>query len=208
MDGNFILDKIEEMVKPHKGIWEDPFRVLITGIMSTRTRDEVTDRASLRLFCVYPTIEKLSLSTPLEVEKLIKPVGFYKIKSKDIVETSKKIFKEYKGKVPNTMEKLLELPGVGRKVASIVLSYGFGIEALAVDTHVQRVSHRIGLSTSTRPEMTEKILKRKIDRRRWNEVNSYFVSFGKIICRPTNPRCSICHLRKYCKYWRKLEDSS
>jgi endonuclease-3 len=208
MDGNFILDKIEEMVKPHKGIWEDPFRVLITGIMSTRTRDEVTDRASLRLFCVYPTIEKLSLSTPLEVEKLIKPVGFYKIKSKDIVETSKKIFKEYKGKVPNTMEKLLELPGVGRKVASIVLSYGFGKEALAVDTHVQRVSHRIGLSTSTRPEMTEKILKRKIDRRRWNEVNSYFVSFGKIICRPTNPRCSICHLRKYCKYWRKLEDSS
>jgi endonuclease-3 len=208
MDGNFILDKIEEMVKPHKGIWEDPFRVLITGIMSTRTRDEVTDRASLRLFCVYPTIEKLSLSTPLEVEKLIKPVGFYKIKSKDIVETSKKIFKEYKGEVPNTMEKLLELPGVGRKVASIVLSYGFGKEALAVDTHVQRVSHRIGLSASTRPEMTEKILKRKIDRRRWNEVNSYFVSFGKIICRPTNPRCSICHLRKYCKYWRKLEDSS
>jgi endonuclease-3 len=208
MDGNLILDKIEGMVEPHSGIWDDPFRVLITGIMSTRTKDEVTDRASLRLFCAYPTVEKLSLSSPLEVEKLIKPVGFYKTKSKDIVKTAKLIFGRYKGNVPDSMEKLLELPGVGRKVASIVLSYAFGKEALAVDTHVQRVSYRIGLSSSARPEITERILKKKIDRGRWNEVNSYFVSFGKSICKPANPRCDICDLKKYCKYWRKLEDSS
>jgi endonuclease-3 len=207
MDANIVLEKIEGMVEPHIAIWDDAFRILITGILSTRTKDEVTDRASLRLFCRFPTPEKLSRSSPSAVEKLIKPVGFYKHKSHDLVETSKIIVRKYGGRVPDKMEELLELPGVGRKVANIVLSEGVGKYGLAVDTHVQRISKRLGLSTSDKPEETEEILKRRIPKERWNEVNSYFVEFGKQICRPINPLCDSCNLRNVCKYWRDHENS-
>ena len=207
MDANIVLEKIEGMVEPHIAIWDDAFKILITGILSTRTKDEVTDRASLRLFCRFPTPEKLSKSSPSAVEKLIKPVGFYKHKSHDVVETSKIIVMKYGGKVPDKMEELLELPGVGRKVANIVLSEGVGKYGLAVDTHVQRISRRLGLSTSDKPEETEEILKRKIAKERWNEVNSYFVEFGKQICKPINPLCDRCSLRNVCKYWRDNENS-
>lgn len=208
MDGNRILDKIERMVEPHRGIWDDPFRILITGIMSTRTKDEVTDRASLRLFCRFPEVHDLSKASVKTIQGLIKPVGFYKSKSNDIVRTSRLILQKFEGRVPDRMESLLELPGVGRKVASIVLSYAVGKDALAVDTHVQRVSYRLGLTRSEKPEVTERTLKRKVDRERWNEVNSYFVSFGKSICKPITPRCEICDLRDICKYWRNYENSS
>ncbi|MGC8561584.1 MAG: endonuclease III domain-containing protein [Thermoplasmata archaeon] len=207
MDANFVLDKIERMVDPHVAIWDDAFRILITGILSTRTKDEVTDRASLRLFCRFPTVEKLSRANPSVVQDLIKPVGFYKHKARDIVETSKIILRKYGGRVPDKMEELLELPGVGRKVANIVLSEGVGKYGLAVDTHVQRISMRLGLSRSNKPEKTEDILKRKIPKERWNEVNSYFVEFGKQICKPINPICDVCDLRNDCKYWREHENS-
>ena len=207
MDANIVLEKIEGMVEPHIAIWDDAFKILITGILSTRTKDEVTDRASLRLFCRFPTPEKLSRSSPSVVEKLIKPVGFYKHKSHDVVETSQIIIMKYGGKVPDKMEELLELPGVGRKVANIVLSEGVGKYGLAVDTHVQRISRRLGLSSSDKPEETEEILKRRIARERWNEVNSYFVEFGKQICKPINPLCDRCSLRNVCKYWRDNENS-
>lgn len=208
MNGNLILDKIEKMVDPHIGIWDDPYRILITGIMSTRTKDEVTDRASLRLFCKFPDMNAISKSTPSDIEKLIKPVGFYRAKSKSILESSRIILQKYKGKIPGKIEDLVSLPGVGRKVANIVLSYGIGKEALAVDTHVQRVSFRLGLSSSKKPEITERLLKRKIDKGRWNEVNSYFVSFGKKICKPAKPRCDVCELKFECRYWRENEDSN
>ncbi|MCL4447744.1 MAG: endonuclease III [Thermoplasmatales archaeon] len=208
MDGNFILDRIEKMVDPHIAIWDDAFRILITGILSTRTKDEVTDRASLRLFCKFPAIEMLAMASPEIVRDLIKPVGFYKHKSHDIIDTSRMIMMKHNGRVPDTMEELLELPGVGRKVANIVLSEGVGKEGLAVDTHVQRISFRLGLSPSEKPEETEKILKKKFPRKRWNEVNSYFVEFGKQICKPITPSCNRCDLRQVCKYWREHENSS
>ncbi|MCL5874344.1 MAG: endonuclease III [Candidatus Thermoplasmatota archaeon] len=207
MDANLVLNKIEKMVEPHIAIWDDPFRILITGILSTRTKDEVTDRASLRLFCLFPTVEKLSRAPRATVEKLIKPVGFYKNKSNDVIETARMILKKHNGKVPDRMEDLLELSGVGRKVANIVLSEGVGKYGLAVDTHVQRVSYRIGLSTSEKPEVTEVLLKKRIPKERWNEVNSYFVEFGKRICKPVNPSCGLCDLRRVCKYWRTHENS-
>lgn len=208
MDGNLILDKIEAMVSPHKGIWTDSYRILITGIMSTRTKDEVTDRASLRLFCKLPHLEDISRSPADKIEALIKPVGFYKTKSRHIMECSRMLLKKFHGKVPDTMKDLLSLPGVGRKVANIVLSYGIGKDALAVDTHVQRVSFRLGLSSSKIPEVTESHLRRKVKKERWNEVNSYFVSFGREICKPISPKCNICSLRDECKYWRKNENSN
>lgn len=207
MDANLVLDEIEKMVDPHIAIWDDAFRILITGILSTRTKDEVTDRASLRLFCRFPTPIELSKASRPVVEKLIKPVGFYKSKSFNIIGTSKIIMKKYGGKVPDRMEDLLELHGVGRKVANIVLSEGVGGKGLAVDTHVQRISYRLGLSSSEKPEETETILKRKIPMDRWNEVNSYFVEFGKQICKPITPKCDLCDLKGTCKYWRKHENS-
>lgn len=208
MDADLILDKIERMVEPHIAIWDDAFRILITGIMSTRTKDEVTDRASLRLFCRFPTVQKLSKASPSAVERLIKPVGFYKNKTGDIIETSRIVLKKYGGSVPDRMEDLLELPGVGRKVANIVLAEGVGKEGLAVDTHVQRISFRIGLSNSDKPEDTERTLKRKVRRERWNEVNSYLVEFGKRICKPITPLCELCELRTVCRYWRRNENSA
>ncbi|MGC8644970.1 MAG: endonuclease III domain-containing protein [Thermoplasmata archaeon] len=206
--GDFILDEIEKMVPPHRGIWDDPFRILVTAIMSTRTKDEVTDRASLRLFCRFPTAGDLAGARVEEVRNLIKPVGFYRAKAASIVNAAKIIMEKYGGNVPERMGDLLEIPGVGRKVAGIVLSYGLGKDAIAVDTHVQRISFRLGLSRSRVPEKTEAALKRKIRRERWNEVNSYFVSFGKRICRPLRPRCDVCSLRHVCRYWREHEGSS
>ncbi|MEM4950285.1 MAG: endonuclease III, partial [Thermoplasmatales archaeon] len=191
MRADSVLDKIENMVQAHRGIWDDPFRILITAILSTRTKDEVTDRASLRLFCKFPNAKELSRADADEVKELIKPVGFYSSKARAVIETAKIIEEKFNGKVPDKMSSLLELPGVGRKVASIVLSYGFGKNAIAVDTHVQRISYRLGLTNSKDPEKTEVILKKLISRERWNDVNSYFVSFGKIICKPKNPRCDV-----------------
>ncbi len=208
MNIDLVLDKIEKMVEPHVAIWDDAFRILITGIMSTRTRDEVTDRASLRLFCRFPTLEKLARASPSVVEDIIRPVGFYKNKSHDITKTCKMLLSDFDGKVPDTMDDLLKLPGVGRKVANIVLSEGVGRDGLAVDTHVQRISTRLGLSNSEKPEKTEEILKRMVPRRRWNEVNSYFVEFGKQICKPITPNCDACGLRDICKYGGSRENSS
>ncbi|MEM0127495.1 MAG: endonuclease III [Thermoplasmatales archaeon] len=207
MKPDLILDQIERMVRPHKGIWEDPFRILITAILSTRTKDEVTDRASLRLFCRFPTVEEISSASVDQVRELIKPVGFYKSKAKAVVEAAKIIERKYHGSVPDKMEHLLEIPGVGRKVASIVLSYGLGENAIAVDTHVQRVSYRLGLTNSRDPVKTEKTLKRKISEERWNEINTYFVSFGKTICKPVRPKCDLCTLKYVCKYWKRHENS-
>ena len=207
MRADSVLDKIENMVQAHRGIWDDPFRILITAILSTRTKDEVTDRASLRLFCKFPNAKELSRADADEVKELIKPVGFYSSKARAVIETAKIIEEKFNGKVPDKMSLLLELPGVGRKVASIVLSYGFGKNAIAVDTHVQRISYRLGLTNSKDPEKTEVILKKLISRERWNDVNSYFVSFGKIICKPKNPRCDVCSLKYECKYWRSHEGS-
>ncbi|MEM2615841.1 MAG: endonuclease III [Thermoplasmatales archaeon] len=207
MRADSVLDKIENMVQAHRGIWDDPFRILITAILSTRTKDEVTDRASLRLFCKFPHAKELSRADADEVKELIKPVGFYSSKARAVIETAKIIEEKFNGKVPDKMSSLLELPGVGRKVASIVLSYGFGKNAIAVDTHVQRISYRLGLTNSKDPEKTEVILKKLISRERWNDVNSYFVSFGKIICKPKNPRCDVCSLKYECKYWRSHEGS-
>jgi endonuclease-3 len=208
MKGDSFLDEIEKMVEPHRGIWDDPFRILITGIMSTRTKDEVTDRASLKLFCRFPDMYSLSRSSPAEIEKLIKPVGFYRTKAVNILKCTDMIINDFNGNVPDEMDELVRLPGVGRKVANIVLSYGIGKDALAVDTHVQRVSFRLGLTHSEKPEVTERVLKKIISRKRWNEVNSYFVAFGKQICRPVRPRCNICSLRVRCRYWRENEGSN
>lgn len=176
------------------------FEILISTILSQRTRDENTERASRNLFSKYNTPNKLSSVGLKELEKLIKPAGFYKVKAKRIKEVSKVLLKEYNGKVPNVIEKLLKLPGVGRKTANCVLVYGFKTFAIPVDTHVHRISNRIGLVKTKTPEQTEIELIKVIPKKYWIDLNELFVRHGQEICQPRKPLCYKCPIVKLCNY--------
>ncbi|MBC7118861.1 MAG: endonuclease III [Methanobacteriaceae archaeon] len=182
----------------------DPYRVLIRTILSQRTRDENTDEATSRLFHEYPTIKDIA-EAPLErIEWLIRPAGFYRVKARRIKEVSRIILEEYNGRVPSKLEDLLQLPGVGRKTANCVLVYAYGKAAIPVDTHVHRISNRLGLVDTRTPEATEKKLREIVPRDYWIELNDLFVQFGQDICKPINPRHDECPIKEYCKYYRLL----
>ncbi|MBI2126599.1 MAG: endonuclease III [Thaumarchaeota archaeon] len=181
---------------------EDPFRVLIATILSARTKDETTLAASDRLFSRYPDAKSLAVARVAEIRKLIRPVGFYKTKAPRIREVAKILVTGYRGRVPESMIELLELPGVGRKTANCVLVYGFRKPAIPVDTHVHRISNRLGLVSTKNPEETEIQLMRKVDASLWLGINELFVRFGQEVCRPLGPKCNECLLNKICKYAR------
>ncbi|MFH1786521.1 MAG: endonuclease III [archaeon] len=174
---------------------EGPFEVLISTIISQRTKDEVTIAASERLFKKFPSAKKLAAAKESDIAKLIYPAGFYRTKAPKI-----KAVSEYASRhgVPDSMESLLELPGVGRKTANCVLSYGFGMQAIAVDTHVHRISNRLGWVRTKTPEQTEMALEKLIPKRQWRSVNSTLVAFGQDTCRPARPKCPDCPIRKLC----------
>ncbi len=177
---------------------KSPFRVLISTILSQRTRDEVTDVATERLFSMYDTPQKLADALIWEIEDRIKPVGFYHIKAKRLKEVSSILLKRYKGNVPRQIDKLLSLPGVGRKTANCVLVYGFGIPALAVDTHVHRISNRLGLVLTQNPHDTEIELSKIVPADEFGFLNTAMVRFGREVCRPLNPLCKTCSIRNIC----------
>jgi len=183
----------------------DPYRVLIRTILSQRTRDDNTDRASAQLFSQYQTMTEISQADPAELEPLIRPAGFYHVKAKRIVEISRKLLDEYKGQVPEDMKGLLELPGVGRKTANCVLVYGFQKPAIPVDVHVHRISNRLGLVNTKNPEETELELEKIVPREYWIELNDLMVQFGQTICRPQSPRHQECPLQEICDYYQNLE---
>lgn len=181
----------------------DPFKVLISCLLSLRTKDAVTEKASERLFKIADTPEKLS-SLPLEkIEEAIYPVGFYKTKARRIKEISKIIKEKYGSKVPDNFEELLKLKGVGRKTANIVMVYGFGKEGLPIDTHCHRIPNRLGWIRTKNPEQTERELRKLLPKKYWFEFNDLFVQFGQNICRPIKPLCNICPIKKYCEYYLK-----
>ncbi|BAW31199.1 endonuclease III [Methanothermobacter sp. MT-2] len=182
----------------------DPYRVLIRTILSQRTRDENTDEAARRLFKEYPTIKDIANAPRKKIEKLIKPAGFYRVKAERIKKVSQIILKEYNGKVPKKLEDLLELPGVGRKTANCVLVYGYGEAAIPVDTHVHRISNRLGLVNTKTPRETEEKLREIVPRDYWIELNDLFVQFGQDICRPISPKHEICPIQEYCRYYKLL----
>lgn len=182
----------------------DPFKVLISTILSQRTRDENTRKASSALFKVYKNAEELAGGDPNVIEQLIRPAGFYRVKTQKIREVASIISTKYSGKVPKDFEELLHLPGVGRKTANCVLVYGFAKPAIPVDTHVHRISNRIGLVETRTPEQTEMRLKEIVDKRYWLDLNELLVRFGQEICKPIGPRCGICNLTKICKYYREV----
>lgn len=186
----------------------DPYRVLIRTILSQRTRDDNTDRASAQLFSKYHSMKEIANANPAILEPLIRPAGFYHVKAQRIVEVSRKLLDEFKGEVPEDMKGLLELPGVGRKTANCVLVYGFQKPAIPVDVHVHRISNRLGLVNTKHPEETELELEKLIPQEYWIELNDLMVQFGQTICRPQSPRHEECPLQELCDYYQVLEENN
>lgn len=176
----------------------DPFFVLISTVMSHRTRDDVTYPAAKKLFERFSTPEEMVKADVNEIEILIKDVGFYRVKAGRIKEISRILLEKYDGKVPDNMEALLGLPGVGRKTANCVLAHAFLKDALAVDTHVHRISNRLGLVETKVPEETEIELKKIFPQKYWRHINHLLVKLGQNICRPISPRCRSCTLNDMC----------
>ncbi len=182
----------------------DPLSILIGTILSARTKDENTSAVVKKLFSKYKTAHELAIAKVSDVEKIIKPVGFYRVKARRIIEVASIINSKYSGKVPQTLEKLIELPGVGRKTANCVLVYAFDKPAIPVDTHVHRISNRLGLVQTKTPEETEIELMKKIPREHWNKINDIFVMYGQNICKPISPICSVCEIKKMCKHYKTI----
>jgi endonuclease-3 len=195
---NLIIARLKKRYPPGKFNLRDPFRQLIATVLSQRTRDEVTDRTSEKLFAKYGTPEALAHADVADIEELIREVGFYRIKAPRVKEIARIISNDYKGKVPDDIESLLSLPGVGRKTANCVLVYGFGRDAIAVDTHVHRISNRLGLVSTKSPEETELKLREVLPKKHCRHINEMFVRFGQDICRPVGPKCGVCMLGEMC----------
>src|SRR5574340_1465975 len=217
------LDKIERIlnkmittmnsVKPprmtalrelHEAENGSPLSILIGTILSARTRDENTSAVVRKLFLRYKTARALASDKLSDVEKIIKSTGFYHVKAKRIIEVASIIDSKYSGKVPQTLDKLIELPGVGRKTANCVLVYAFDKPAIPVDTHVHRISNRLGLVKTKQPEETELELMKKIPKEHWIRINDTFVMYGQNSCKPISPMCAVCKIKRECNYYRTI----
>ena len=192
----------------HEAETGGPFSILIGTILSARTKDENTAKVVKKLFSKYKSPQELAKAKVKNVEKIIKSIGFYHVKSKRIINVASIISSEYKGKVPNDFEELLKLPGVGRKTANCVLVYAFDNPAIPVDTHVHRISNRLGLVQTKTPEETEFALMKKIPKKHWLEINDTFVMYGQNICKPISPMCDVCKIKNICKYYKAKNASS
>jgi endonuclease-3 len=180
----------------------DPFSILIGTILSARTKDESTTKVAGKLFTRYKSVRALANAKIRDVEKIIKSIGFYHVKAKRIIEVASIIDTQFNGKVPDDLDTLITLPGVGRKTANCVLVYAFEKPAIPVDVHVHRISNRLGLVDTKTPEETESELMKKVPQRYWLEINDTFVMFGQNICKPITPMCNVCKIKKICKYYK------
>jgi len=185
----------------------DPFQVLVSCILSLRTQDGTTAAASSRLFALGNTPAQLARLSVGKIEGLIYPVGFYRVKARNIVEISRRLIDGYDSRVPDDIDELLKLPGVGRKTANLVMILGYDKYGICVDTHVHRITNRWGYVTTATPDKTEFALREKLPRKHWKVINDLLVTYGQNLCRPIRPRCSICKLYGYCDR-REVEKSS
>ena len=179
---------------------EDPFEVLISTMLSAQTRDPVTAAASARLFRVARTPHAMARLPVRRIQRLIYPVSFYRHKARHVKETCRILVDRHGGRVPGTMEGLLALPGVGRKTANLVLILSFrSLTSICVDTHVHRISNRLGWVRTRTPDDTEQALYRATSKRWWPYINLYLVTWGQNVCRPVYPRCGECVIRRHCE---------
>ena len=180
---------------------EEPFFVLIFTVLSARNRDSQTYKAATALFNKFPTMKSLAAAKISDIEKTIKFIGLFRQKAKWVKAISQQLLRKYDRKVPDSIDELLQLPGVGRKTASCVLIYAYNKPAIAVDTHVHRISNRIGLVKTKTPEQTEKALMQLLPKGKWLDINEIFVKHGQQICLPIRPKCRICPVKKFCSYY-------
>lgn len=179
--------------------FKSPFFVLISCLLSLRTKDAVTSLASFRLFKLARTPEAMARLKSAEIEKAIYPAGFYRTKARTIKEICKTLISRFSSRVPRGLEELLSLKGVGRKTANLVLSEGYGIKAICVDTHVHRITNRLGYCKTRTPEETEMCLRNKLPKSHWIEYNRLLVTWGQNICKPISPLCGMCAISAYCQ---------
>jgi len=179
--------------------WKSPFLVLVSCILSLRTKDETTLPASERLFKMADTPKAMVKLTQKQIEKAIYPVGFYRTKAGNILGICKALIDEYDSVVPNEIDVLLRFKGVGRKTANLVLTEGYGIPAICVDTHVHRISNRFNYVKTSNPDKTEEALRNRLPKRYWIEYNALLVLWGQNICRPISPKCSECAISRFCE---------
>jgi|TARA_B100001971_G_C18257310_1_gene583287 endonuclease-3 len=211
---NFKMDKIEQIISILKRDYpkfrtpivtefaertRDPFKVLISCLLSLRTKDETTAKASKRLFELGESPEEMVKLSEERIRDAIYPVGFYKTKAKRIKEICKRLIEEYESKVPDTIDELLKFKGVGRKTANLVVTQGYGKLGICVDTHVHRISNRLGLVKTKTPEKTEFALRELLPKEYWIVYNDLLVSYGQNVCVPISPFCSKCSIREFCK---------
>jgi endonuclease-3 len=215
VDFGLILEKIKEMLskEPHSKTTmlgdltkkiNDPYVVLTATILSHRTKDEITEKVVIDFIKKYPNVNELAKADVKELENVIKKVGFYRNKAKTLIKLAKILVEKYNGKIPDDINELLSLPGVGRKTANCVLVYAYKKPAIPVDTHVHRIMNRLGIVETKTPEETEFALMEKIDKKYWLDINETFIRFGKSICKPIKPLCNICALNSICKYYKEL----
>ncbi|MBI4345426.1 MAG: endonuclease III [Elusimicrobia bacterium] len=177
---------------------EDPFLVLISTLLSLRTKDAVTDAASKKLFAVAKTPRAIAAIRTARLERLIYPACFYRVKARTLKTVCRLLLERHGGRVPDTLEALLELPGVGRKTANLVITLGFGKPGICVDTHVHRISNRLGYVRTRNADETEDALRAKLPKRYWMEFNDLLVPYGQNLCQQVSPWCSRCGVAKYC----------
>jgi endonuclease-3 len=192
--GDEYLPSVSKLAR----IRRDPFRVLISTILSLRTKDSVTSEASRRLFDLAASPSEIAALRIGTIEKAIYPVGFYKTKAGTVKNISRRITEEYGGIVPDSIDELLKFKGVGRKTANLVVTLGYGKYGICVDTHVHRVSNRLGIVDTKTPERTEFALRQILPKKHWIRYNELLVSFGQRVCKPVSPLCSQCPLEKIC----------
>lgn len=198
MDIDEIIERIEKVIEPHRIPFREPWKVLISTVLSQRAKDETTGMVSENLFRRYPDLRSIAEAKLDDLEDILRPIGFYREKARRIREIARILLKNYGGNVPDSKELLMNLPGVGTKTANIVLSVCFDQDYIAVDTHVHRITNRLGLVKTKTPEQTEKELMNIVDRKHWKKLNSLLVEFGKNICTPLRPKCVICPLNDIC----------
>jgi len=194
----YLKDEVPVVTKISRSDGGSPFLILIGTLLSLRTKDETTDRAMIHLTERAKTPGDILSLSHTELEKIIYPVGFYRNKAKTLKNVSRIILEKYGGKVPDTLDELLTIKGVGRKTANLVITEAFGKPGICVDTHVHRISNRLGYVTTKTPEQTEYALREKLPRHYWKIYNTLLVAFGQKICRPVSPLCSTCPVRVYC----------
>ncbi|WP_296794863.1 endonuclease III [uncultured Methanobrevibacter sp.] len=195
-----IVEELNNVFEIRVFLDHDPYKVLVRTILSQRTRDENTDQATNNLFSKYKDIYEVVEAPTEDVQELIKPAGFYRVKAGRIQEVSQILIDQYGGEVPDTLEELVKLPGVGRKTANCVLVFAFELPAIPVDTHVHRISNRMGLVNTKNPDETEFELSKIAPKELWIKLNDLMVQFGQNICKPTSPQCEMCPVNYLCDY--------